>query len=88
MSLINGAKNFAVEYGYSSFEEMVNKSVIIFSQHEERWFISPVKMGFLAWVDLFYDQPLGFFDTFKEAEKYIDGMVRSLSVLSLRLYGF
>lgn len=88
MSLIDKAYNFASEYGYSSFEEMMENSVLIFSQYEERWYISPVGKGFLAWVDPFTEQPLGHFPTFEEAEKYVDRMVRALSVLSLRLYGF
>jgi hypothetical protein len=79
---------FAWDNGYTTFEEMLTWSTVVFSQYEESWLISPVENGFLAWVDPFYDQPLGYFKNYEEAEIFIDTLARSLSVLSLRFYGF
>lgn len=78
---------FARHHGYSTFEEMVNQSTVVLSSYGELWLVSPVEREFLAWVDKYYDQPLGRFETFEEAASCIDCLCRSLSVLSLCLYG-
>ncbi|TGE32124.1 hypothetical protein [Desulfosporosinus sp. Sb-LF] len=76
---------FASHHGYTTFEEMIDLSTIVLSIYGELWIISPTGNEFLAWVDKHYDQPLGCFETFEEAESYIVGLCRALCVLSQKL---
>lgn len=76
---------FAYYYGYTTFEEMVHQSTIVSSLYGELWLITLVGKEFLAWVDKYYNQPLGCFQTYKEAESCIVSLCKEMCILSQRL---
>ncbi|MDP4127484.1 MAG: hypothetical protein Q8912_11135 [Bacillota bacterium] len=76
---------FAHQHGYTTFEEMVELSTAVCSLYGELWLITRVEKQFLAWVDKHYDQPLGHFQTYEEAESCLVSLCKELCVLSQRL---
>jgi|GEM_PF-2540460 hypothetical protein len=76
---------FARQHGYPSFKKMIEQSTVVCGLYDELWLITFVEGGFLAWVNKHHNQPLGFFQSYEDAECCIVSLCKELCILSQRL---
>ena len=64
-------ETFAHQYGFKSYETMLKDSTIVLYDYGVSYYITMTAKGWFAWVDKYFDKPLGWFQTFKIAQELI-----------------
>lgn len=61
--------NFAIKNGFTSYEEMLTKSITIIYDHGISHFVTLLGNGWLAWIDEQPEKIIGVFKTLEQAHE-------------------
>lgn len=72
-------EEMARQYGFETYKEMLENSFTVIYDHGVSWLATITHDGWLAWVDKYPGQSLGFFNTYDETSRYLHNVFKELN---------